>query len=465
MLPSSHNSPRISKSETESISLQFEPYPADEASFTSTAAFAGSPSTETAAGAHALADAFASFVATSTRLEGAYRELQGEVSGLREELAERNSALKASLAENERVRKALQEIVDSMPCGVLVVSVEGKLTTINPEASRLLELGIEPALLSEIETRLGLQSRLTRLAEQGGDAEEEFPWHSAAGERWLHVIVRQIVSSKNDTAHGFTIFMVRDITAQKREENYREAARNATVLAEITTMLAHEIRNPLASLELFANLIEQDDAGRDEWIANLRAGIRTLSGTVNNVLSLHDSGRIEVFPLNFATVVESAVCFSRPLADQAGVCLIWAGTSSTFRVLASQSALQQVLLNLIRNAIRHTNTGGSITLTVEAQGNDQVLLHCTDTGSGIPVGLLSQIFQPGFSGSGDSPGLGLAVCQRILKQHNGTISVANIPGAGACFTLTLPTVSNVSNLSNLSILPRLSKLQEEVLAA
>ena len=226
----------------------------------SPAAFAGNQSTETAAGAHALADAFASFVATSTRLEGAYRELQGEVSGLREELAERNSALKASLAENERVRKALQEIVDSMPCGVLVVSAAGRLTTINPEASRLLELGPEPALLSEIETRLGLETRLTRLAARGGDAEEEFPWQSAAAERWLHIIVRQIVSSKNDTAHSFTIFMVRDITAQKREENYREAARNATVLAEITTMLAHEIRNPLASLELFANLIEQDDA-------------------------------------------------------------------------------------------------------------------------------------------------------------------------------------------------------------
>ena len=108
-------------------------------------------------------------------------------------------------------------------------------------------------------------------------------------------------------------------------------------------------------------------------------------------------------------------------------------------------------------------TGGSITLTVEAHGATIRFCSTAQTQvAEIPIGLLAQIFEPGFSGSGDSPGLGLAVCQRILRQHNGTISVANIPREGARFTLTLPTISHVSSLS---ILPPLSKLQEEVLAA
>ena len=64
-------------------------------------------------------------------------------------------------------------------------------------------------------------------------------------------------------------------------------------MAGITTILAHEIRNPLASLELFAELIENDADRRPQWISNLRVGIRTLSGTVNNVLSFHGSGKIE----------------------------------------------------------------------------------------------------------------------------------------------------------------------------
>ena len=87
-----------------------------------------------------LAGAFSEFISASARLENSYRQLQQEVSELGQELSARNAALNTSLAENERMRLDLQQIVDSMPCGVLVLDRKGEISMINPESRRLLGL-------------------------------------------------------------------------------------------------------------------------------------------------------------------------------------------------------------------------------------------------------------------------------------------------------------------------------------
>jgi two-component system sensor histidine kinase FlrB len=246
-----------------------------------------------------------------------------------------------------------------------------------------------------------------------------------------------------------TILILRDITAQKRAEQEREAGRKAMALAEITTTLAHEIRNPLASLELFAGLIEKDGDRRGEWISHLRAGIRSLSGTVNNVLSFHGSGSLTLAPVVLSAVIDNAIQFVQPLADQAGVSLEWLADHNQIRVMGNESALQQVVLNLVSNAIRHTPAGGNVTVSLrpgrsgtkgENHGEDSehVVAEFSDTGCGIRPDQIDHIFEPGFSGSGDTSGLGLAVCERIMKQHGGRISAANCEHSGARFTLRFP---------------------------
>ena len=88
-----------------------------------------------------LADAFSEFISASSLLEASYRDLQQEVAHLGLELAERNAALSSSLAENDRMRAALQQMIDSMPCGVLVLDTAETIVMINPESRRLLDLG------------------------------------------------------------------------------------------------------------------------------------------------------------------------------------------------------------------------------------------------------------------------------------------------------------------------------------
>jgi two-component system sensor histidine kinase FlrB len=405
-----------------------------------------------------LAGEFTEFIAAASRLEVSYRELQEEVSALGLELSDRNAALNISLAENERMRVALQQIVDSMPCGVLVLDRRGKISMINPESRRLLgldqahfETGFQPTL-REISLISGVNLEASYKSALSGDTELEFCVRDSAGKHWIEVRNRRIIC---ESAHGDeldqTILILRDVTAQKRAEQEREAGRKAMALAEITTILAHEIRNPLASLELFAELIEKDEGRRGEWIPNLRAGIRSLSGTVNNVLSFHGSGALKLSPVSLPALIGRAIQFVQPLADQAEVSLEWSAGHDQIQVMGNDSGLQQLVLNLVSNAIHHTPAGGCVTVALRSEqktvqsendikNSERVMVEFSDTGCGIHPDQIDRVFEPGFSGRGDTSGLGLAVCERIMKQHGGTISVSNIVKSGARFTLLFPVL-------------------------
>ena len=397
-----------------------------------------------------LASAFTEFISASTRLENSYRQLQEEVSELRVELSARNAALSTSLAENERMRLDLQQIVDSMPCGVLVLDRKGEISMINPESGRLLGLdgshfpNGSKATLRQISALSGVNLESSYENASSNDTGLEFCVNEPSGKRWLEVRNRPLFQqSGRGSKPNRTILILRDITAQRRAEQERGAAREAMAMAGITTILAHEIRNPLASLELFAELIENDGDRREQWISNLRVGIRTLSGTVNNVLSFHGSGSLKLTPVSLTAVIGNAVQFVKPLAQQAAVSLDCLVDHRQNPVMGNESALQQVVLNLISNAIRHTPAGGSVSVSLRTElsttrGSNHVIVEFSDTGCGIRPDHIEHIFEPGFSGSGDTSGLGLAVCARIMKQHGGQICVSNQIDCGARFSLSLP---------------------------
>ena len=403
-----------------------------------------------------LASEFSEFISAASRLEQSYRFLQQQVSELDLELSARNAELRASLKENERMRLALEHVVDSMPCGILVLDRDGSITMLNPESRRLLGFVSEEKsdelmeTLHQFSLTGGVKVEATNAGSSSEDLGRELCVSDSEGKRWLDVRKRELYDlSRPGDVPDQKIIILRDITTQKRAEEEREAGRKAMALAEITLVLAHEIRNPLASLELFAELIEKDKEHSDEWISNLRAGIRTLSGTVNNVLSFHGSGSVQLAPLSLSAFLRNAICFIQPLADQSAITLEFVGHDDRAVVMGNEIALQQVVLNLISNAIRFTAPGGKVILSLHRETSNSpspdvpesyVVLEFTDTGAGIKPEEIEHVFEPGFSGNGDTSGLGLAVCDRIMKQHHGCISASNGATTGARFSLHFPSV-------------------------
>jgi two-component system sensor histidine kinase FlrB len=386
-----------------------------------------------------LADAFSEFIAASSVLETSYRDLQEEVTRLSAELTRRNAALSSSIADNDRMRPALQQMVDSMPCGVLVLNHEARIVMINPESRRLLNLGA--ASVGSLHDLSALSRVDFDAISQGPSTlvESEVCVSSGAQKRWLAIGNRKLFCGPNHKPdHLHSIWILRDITANKQAELEREAARRATALAEVSTMLAHEIRNPLASMELFAGLIEQDLGASSQWISHLRAGIRRLSGTVNNVLSLKGESKPRLAPIDLSECVRAGVEFVQPIAEQAGLTVSFSA-SETLAIEGNDGAIHQVILNIVCNAIRHTEAGGTVEVSARRAG-DRALVDIRDTGCGIPADIAEHIFEAGFSAAGETPGLGLAVCKRLMEQHRGAIKLTSRVDEGTTFHLEFPTL-------------------------
>ena len=389
-----------------------------------------------------LAEAFKAFMATADRMEATYSQLQGEVARLRRELEERNTALTLSLAENKNIRTALKRVLDALPCGVIVVDANDAVVLMNPEASRLLNLASDSAaLLAQFPSEIQLLLKAARSRED----EHESRLDADHAARWLSIRATSLhvePSQSDEFGSDQSILILRDVTARKEAEQQRETSRNMLALGEMAAVLAHEIRNPLGSMELWTNVLDKKPTLGEEGkycVEHLQDGIRSLSATVNNVLQFHGHGSARHVRLQLRTVLQNGVAFVRPLAEQAGVKLALNIEVDNLEIEGDPNGLQQVILNLAINAFRHTPMGGSLTVSARQHG-ETAIVDFADTGEGIAEQDLAKIFTPGFSGSNQRPGLGLTICHRIMEQHRGTISAQGRACRGTRFSLEFPVL-------------------------
>lgn len=391
-----------------------------------------------------LLRAFRSFAAAAGSLEHSYGLLRAEVARLHGELEQSHAGLERSLEENRRMREHVDRILEGLPCGVLVVDDDGEISRANPEARKLLQLnpGTFPVAL---ETLPGNLRQLLQRAQSMAAEQEECLPDSDGGKRWLalrHAAVGESVPRSS-------IFILRDVSQAKELEQQRERQQRERALAEMSAMLAHEIRNPLASLELFAELLAGAGISGEcrAWVEHVQAGLRTLAATVNNVLHFHSLPPPERAPTDLGELLDWAASFLAPVAHQARVKLSLDNRLRGVRVAVDRHRLEQVLLNLVLNAVRAMPEGGRVEMSgnlSEGETEDEaegVTICVADTGHGISSEYAGQIFDPGFSTRSGSPGLGLAVCRKIAEQHGGAIEATSRMGAGAIFTLTLPVLS------------------------
>jgi len=169
--------------------------------------------------------------------------------------------------------------------------------------------------------------------------------------------------------------------------------------------------------------------------------VRSLSAVVNNVLRFHSGGSSNLKPTKLSDALRTAVNFVQPLARQTGVLLTSQLTLGATEIAADATELQQVILNLVCNALRHTPVGGLIRLgaRLECKSEKQIaIVEVADGGSGIRAEDLPHVFEAGFTTTRQSPGLGLTVCQRIVEQHNGTITATSELGKGSTFRMEFP---------------------------
>jgi signal transduction histidine kinase len=229
------------------------------------------------------------------------------------------------------------------------------------------------------------------------------------------------------------------LTAElEKEREERVRLERLAAMGEMAMELAHEIRNPLGSIELYASMID------GEYAEQIVQSVRLLNHSVTNVLEFGKP----IMPVPAWTPVQRLLegirTFLDPLARQKRIRILADCDADCF-LFADYELLHRMLLNLVLNAIREIPTDGMIRLTGRVAGCD-ILIEVEDTGPGIQEERLARIFDPMFSTSREGCGLGLSIVKRITESHKGKISVCS-SRQGTKFSISLPQRQDMEVLS------------------
>jgi len=403
--------------------------------------------------ARLLLDAFETFTNASSSLENAFKQLEERTRRISEELDAKNRQLKQSLREKAVVQNYLSRILQSLPCGVLVLDERGKITMCNPVASQILRLpsgkpGRRRALGRRHQTP-ELQEYLTASAAARDEGKEvEVPFGSSPRKKALAISVTPLTGSAGRRIGSLHI--IRDVTEMKALQERNKRGERLAAMGEMAVELAHEIRNPLGSIELFASLLEQElprssDTGR--WAENIRIGSRSLNNIVSNMLQFANPLAPEFQPVNLHELVDEVLGFTDPILRQRDVRAERELTAVRTEVTGDRELLKQMLLNLVLNALQAMPAEGRLRLATRDADSlpgdvpfRGIVLQVEDSGLGIPAENLERVFDPFFTTNKNGTGLGLSVVHQIVDQHSGVIAVRSTVNVGTTFAVFLPAV-------------------------
>lgn len=234
-----------------------------------------------------------------------------------------------------------------------------------------------------------------------------------------------------------------DQIIEERQQREREVMRSdqLAMVGQIAAGVAHELRNPLTSVKMLiqTNLKEAGDRGfPTEDLEIIEQEIRRMEKCLQLFLDFARPPKPERRPIDLALLVERTLALVEGRARKQHVALRFVQPPSTVVVEADEDQIQQLLLNLVLNALDAMPEGGSIDIRVDSTEDGLAELHVLDNGPGIPDDLFPRLFDPFVSTKETGIGLGLAVSHRIARNHGGTLSAVNRREGGTHFTLRLP---------------------------
>jgi two-component system, OmpR family, phosphate regulon sensor histidine kinase PhoR len=221
-----------------------------------------------------------------------------------------------------------------------------------------------------------------------------------------------------------------------------------TVRQDFISNISHELRTPLASLKALTDTLQEsaldDPPAARRFLQRIETEVDALSLMVSELLELSriESGRVplKMEAVSASDLIDQAVERLRLQAERAGLNVETTCQQDLPSVLADSSRLEQVLVNLLHNAIKFTPTGGIITVGAQLS-EDNVLFSVKDTGIGIPTDDLSRIFERFYktdrARSGGGTGLGLAIARHLVEAHGGRIWAESVEGQGSIFYFTV----------------------------
>lgn len=377
-----------------------------------------------------LEQAFSLFNQMSAQLTDSYGLLEARVTELKGELADAGAQRLQELAEKERLANRLQNLLDLLPGGVIVIDGMGVVREANPAAIDLLGQPLLGMLWRHVISRC--------FAPREDDGHEV----SLKDGRRLSIATRSL-----DAEPG-QLVLLNDLTETRRLQEQLARHERLSSLGRMVASLAHQIRTPLSAAMIYASHLTEQELPvetQQRFAARLKDRLHELEHQVRDMLvfargELPLTDRLTPGAL-FHALQNAAVTHVQ------GVSVRWQCDSIDGELLCNRDTLVGALLNLIENAVQAS--AGRTLLKVHAYSRGNVLRVCfSDNGSGMDKAALARIGEPFFTTKTTGTGLGLAVVTAVSRAHQGGVHYLSRVGRGTCAIVSLPLIPASSPMGN-----------------
>jgi len=386
-----------------------------------------------------------SFNGTALKFEKHYQQLEKKVRELNIELENKNEALKINLKEKEDVKNYLNNILESLTTGVVVVDLQGRVTTFNQAAENITGLFSVEVVGQEFDRILGpiifrnshLNVRVLNDIRQNTEIETEI---HQKGKNIFNVNL-SISPVKNHQGKKVGIVLtLQDITHMKKLEEQVNRTDRLAAMGLFASILRKKLQN-FGELKEFVEHISAGVASINNIISNLLLFIKPQQKANFQIIDIHD-------PLNDSQFFSSHLTKSNDSVE-----VITSYAPEPLMVYGDVELLKQIFLNLILNAIQAMPNGGKLFISTSkvdglSHGSNFVEIKFADNGIGIPKENLTRIFDLFFTTKERGTGLGLAIVHNILKIHGGSIDINSSGEGGTTCVVTFPLCESKEKSEN-----------------
>jgi PAS domain S-box-containing protein len=362
-----------------------------------------------------------------------------------------------------------RRLIEGMRCGILVIERDGRVVMVNEHARTILELHELPARGAAIDDALVDHPQLAAILRESfsmsllpNRAEIDLKSRSDSGKTIGFTL--SLVPGDDGSPAGAALFF-KDLTHVEHKEEQERLRDRLAALGQMAANLAHEIRNPLASIEVSSSLLKRrlpTDAGERELLDKIIAEVRRLNRTITSSLEFVKPVSLSLAPADLDGVLDEALTVAQGRLAKPGIRVKRTRCPACPPFLMDRGQIRQVFENLFLNAIEAMGSEGTLGIdvsTVRAPAaattpyrpagtpepgssfSTYAVVRVSDTGSGIPAESLDRLFYPFFTTKKHGSGVGLPIAKKIVDSHRGLVDVASTVGRGSTFTVRLPMVS------------------------
>jgi len=368
---------------------------------------------------------------------------------LAENLRSAGARLERASTQIADLRAFNQYVIDSMLSGLVTADMEGRILTFNRAATTITSLSAGQTIGRDVGEVLQLpvqfRARLQMLGETRSHRADH-QYRSPDG-RLLEIGLTVTTLSLPDGRSGY-LFTFQDVTDVRRLERGARMQQRLAAVGEMAAGIAHEIRNPLASMSGSIQVLRQELSLSDEQAQLMDIVLKEserLNDTIKSFLAYARPQRVALARLDIRRVVQDTATLLRNSAELHDDHVVDVDLpAEPVWIDADENQIRQIVWNLATNGLRAMTSGGRLLMSAKTErdaGQDELSVTISDQGCGIPPADLDGLFQPFRSSFDKGTGLGLAIVHRIVTDYNGSIQVSSTVGSGTTVRVRLPVRS------------------------